>query len=108
MPIVSALLSLVLRQLGSLVRAILGWSVTALFGRLPTVKQTALAAILIVSLIWPVLVVGIFVPSVAAWAFAFVPLQKWWGVVPVRLLSFGLSVFLPLLVGYVTRRLAPS
>lgn len=108
MAIVSALLSLILRQLGTLIRAILGWSVTALFGRLPATKQTALAAVLLVSLVWPVLVVGIFFPSVAAWGFAFVPLQKWWGVVPVRILSITLSTIIPPIVGLVTRWLTPS
>ncbi len=105
--IISALFSLILRQLGSLVRAVLGWSVTALFGRLPTMQQTALAAMLLASLVWPVLVVGIFVPSVAAWGFAFVPLEKWWGIVPVRILSVALSALVPPVVGLVTFRLAP-
>ena len=75
MAILSALLSLVFRKLGDLVTAILGWSVTALFGRLPKTKQTALSVAILVSLVWPVLVVGIFFPQVTAIAFTFIPIK---------------------------------
>lgn len=107
MAIVSALIAWIGNRLGSLVQAILGWSVTALFGRLPSSKQTALAAALIASLVWPVLVVGVFVPAVSAWAIAFVPVHKWLGPGAVRWVTLGLAIVLPWLVGAVTRWVAP-
>lgn len=71
MALFSALLAWIGRQLSSVLRPVLGWSVTALFGRLSATKQTALSVALLLSLLWPVFVIGIFVPAVSAWAFAF-------------------------------------
>jgi hypothetical protein len=51
MALLTALLAFVGRQLNTVVQAILGWSVTALFGRLPSIKQTALSVALLVSLL---------------------------------------------------------
>ncbi len=108
MALITALVSFIGRQLSTIVQAILGWSVTALFGRLPSIKQSALAVALLLSLLWPIAVVGIFIPAVAAWAFAFLPLQKWFGPGPVRWATVGLAVIIPLAVGGVTRWVAPS
>lgn len=89
-------------------QAVLGWSVTALFGRLPSMKQTALSVALLMSLVWPLTIVGVFVPSVSAWAFAFVPLHKWLGARIVRWITLGLVLAIPLLVDAVTHWVAPS
>ncbi|HEY6463597.1 MAG TPA: phage holin family protein [Polyangiaceae bacterium] len=107
MAIVSALLAWIGNRLGSLVQAVLGWSVTALFGRLPSTKQTALAGALLLSLAWPVVVVGVFVPAVSAWGIAFVPVHKWVGAGLVRWITLGLAIVLPWVVGAVTRWVAP-
>src|SRR5579884_2539055 len=108
MALLSALIAWIGRSLGTLVRAVLGWSVTALFGRLPASKQTALAVALLASLLWPVLVVGVFIPAVSAWVLAFVPLQKWLGAAVVRWVTLGLAVALPWAVAGITRWVAPS
>jgi hypothetical protein len=107
MAIITALLAWIGNRMSSLVQAVLGWSVTALFGRLPSRKQNALSVALAVSLLWPLTVIGVFLPEVSAWAFAFVPLHKWVGAAPVRLVSLGLAIVLPLAVGAITRWVSP-
>ena len=107
MALLGALLSLLTKKLGDLVRAILGWSVTALFGQLPAAKQTALSVALLASLVWPLLVVGIFHPAVTAWAFAALPVHKWVGDRAVRIVTVALVVVVPPLIGLVTRWVAP-
>lgn len=106
--ILSALIAWLGRQLSNIVQAILGWSVTALFGRLPSTKQTALSVALLVSLLWPILVLGVVFPAVSAWALAMVPVHKWIGNAAVRWVSVALAVSLPWAIGGVTRWVAPS
>jgi uncharacterized membrane protein YqjE len=108
MALLGALLSFFSKKLGDLVRAVLGWSVTALFGQLSSAKQTALSAALLASLLWPLLVVGIFQPAVTAWALAALPVHKWIGDRWVRVITIALVVLVPPLVGLVTRWVAPS
>jgi hypothetical protein len=107
MALSTALFAYLGRQLSTLLQAVLGWSVTALFGRLPSMKQTALTVALLLSLLWPIAVVGVFVPAVSAWAFAFLPLQKWLGEGVVRWSTLGIAIVLPLITGTVTRWVAP-
>jgi len=103
MAILSALLSFISRQLSSLVRAVFGWSVTGLFGRMPGSRQTALSVALIISIVWPLLIVGIFIPAVAGWALAFLPLERWLGARVMRIVWLVLAVALPIAVGAITR-----
>ncbi len=106
MAIVSALLAWIGNRLSTLLQAVLGWSVTALFGRLPAAKQTGLSVALILSLLWPLTIAGIFVPPLAAWAFAFLPVHEWLGAAVVRWITVGLAVVMPLVVGGITRWVA--
>jgi hypothetical protein len=107
MAILSAILSLIARQLSNILQAIFGWSITALFGKLPSQKQTALSVALVLSIAWPVLVVGCFLPGVAAWALAFLPLHKWLSDTVMRLVWIGLALVVPLGVGAITRWVTP-
>lgn len=108
MAIISAIFSLISRKLGDLLQALFGWSITGLFGRLPSKKQTALSLALILSILWPLLVVGCFLPKVAAWAVAFLPLQQWLGKGLLRGLWITLAIVAPLLVGVIVSWVAPS
>jgi hypothetical protein len=108
MAILSVLFSLVARQLGNLAQAIFGWSVTALFGQLPSAKRTALSVAVLLSLVWPLLVVGLFVPAVAAWSIAAVPMHKWVGDRPIRIATMVLVFAIPIAVGLITRWVAPA
>ncbi|HEY8075928.1 MAG TPA: hypothetical protein VIF62_17495, partial [Labilithrix sp.] len=108
MAILSALLSLISQKLGSLVQAIFGWSVSALFGRLSGKKQIAVTVALVLSIAWPVFVVGLALPGVAAWFLAFMPLHKWLGDVALRIIWGALALFSPLAVGALVHWAAPS
>jgi hypothetical protein len=106
--IISALLSALVRRLGSLAQALFGWSVTALFGRLPRSKQIAVSVTLILSAAWPLLVIGTVFPAVAAWTLAFVPLHKWMSDNVLRLVWAALALVVPIIVGSLTRYAAET
>ena len=108
MPLVTALLSLLSRKMGSIIQAVFGWSVTGLFGRQSAPKQTALSIAMLLALAWPLLVVGVVAPKVAAWAIAFVPLHDWMGETALRVLWLVLALAAPLVVGAITRWVAPD
>src|SRR6185436_8580848 len=107
MAIISAILSLLSRKLGDLLQALFGWSIRGLFGRLPSRKETALSVVLILSLVWPLLVVGCFLPKVAAWMVAFIPLHEWISQEVLRVVWIVLAVLSPILVGVITSWVAP-
>ena len=106
--ILSLLLSFIGKKIGSIIQAIFGWSVTALFGRLPGIKQLAVSIALVVSIAWPVFVLGLFRPEVAGWALAFLPIERWTGPLALRITWGALAVLAPLVVGALTRYAAPS
>gem|GEM_PF-1148202 len=108
MAIISVLLSFIGKKIGSIVQAIFGWSVTALFGRLPPKKQLAVSIALLLSIAWPIFVVGLFFPSVAGWVLAFVPLEKWLGPVALRIIWGALAFVAPMLVGLLVQWAAPA
>lgn len=107
MAIFSAIFSLLSRKLGQLLRAIFGWAITGLFGRLPSAKQTGLSIALLLSIAWPLLVIGVPFPGVAAWAVSFVPLHEWMPEWALRLLWLGLALTVPLIVGAIVRWVSP-
>lgn len=104
----TALLQLLSRKLGDLAQAVFGWSVTALFGRQASSKGTALSVALALSVLWPLLVVGVFAPAAAAWLLAFIPLHRWMSDAALRVLWIALALAVPLIVGALTRWIAPS
>ncbi|MDB4935881.1 MAG: hypothetical protein JWP87_2853 [Labilithrix sp.] len=108
MAIISVLLSFIGKKIGSIIQAIFGWSVTALFGRLPGKKQLAVSIALLVSIAWPVFVIGLFFPFVAGWVLAFLPVEKWTGPTVMRIIWGALAFLAPLLVGGLTHWAAPS
>lgn len=108
MALISALLSALIRRLGSLVQALFGWSVTALFGKLPRTRQLAVSLTLVLSAAWPLLVIGTVFPAVAAWALAFLPLHKWANDNVLRLIWAALALLGPIAVGALTRYAAEA
>lgn len=108
MAIVSILLSFIGKKIGSIIQAIFGWSVTALFGRLSGKKQLAVSFALLLSIAWPVFVVGLFFPAVAGWVVAFLPLEKWIGPLAMRIVWGALALLAPMLVGALVHWVAPS
>lgn len=108
MALISLLLSFVGKKIGSIIQAIFGWSVTALFGRLSGKKQLAVSIALLFSIAWPIFVVGLFFPAVAGWVLAFLPVESWVGPTVMRIIWGSLAFVAPLLVGGLTHFAAPS
>lgn len=108
MAIFSVLLSFIGKKIGTIVQAIFGWSVTALFGRLPKKKQMAVTVALALSIAWPVFLLGLFLPGVSGWLLAILPLEKWLGATVLRIVWAALALFAPPLVGLLTHWAAPS
>lgn len=106
--IVSALLSFIGKKIGTIIQAIFGWSVTALFGRLPNKKQLAVTIALVLSIAWPIFLLGLFLPGVAGWLLATLPLQQWLGPTALRIVWASLAMFAPPIVGILTHYAAPA
>jgi hypothetical protein len=95
---VGALFAFVGRQLGRVLSLAFAWATTALFGRVPEDRQLFLSLMAGASLLWPVVLAGIAVPSVATFLLAFITLPGW--AEPfVRPAMLVLALLLPLAVG---------
>src|SRR6185312_15760616 len=66
MAILQALLTLIGRSAGKVLNAIFGWAVRALFGQTSSRQQTFLSAIVAAAVAWPILLLGLAAPKVAA------------------------------------------
>jgi uncharacterized membrane protein YqjE len=97
--ILQALLALITRSAGKILNAIFGWAVHALFGRTTARDQTLLSALVGAAVVWPLLVVGIAAPKIAALALAFVPIPH---AVPswiIRAVWITLALAVPIALG---------
>lgn len=95
---VGALFAFLGRQLGRVLSLAFAWATTALFGRVPQDRQLYLSLMAGASLLWPVILAGVAVPSVATFLLAFVALPDWTDRF-VRPAMLALAVLLPLAVG---------
>ena len=99
MALLQALLALITKSAGKILNAIFGWAVHALFGKTTARDQTLLSGLVGAAVAWPLLVIGIVAPKVAALVLAFVPLPH---AVPswiVRLVWTGLALLVPIALG---------
>ena len=101
------LLSFLARKANNIVQALFGWCITSLFGKLPRRAQTMVTGALILSIAWPIFVVGLFWPHVASWAIAFVPLHRWVGPNTMRIVWAVIALFSPLVVGTLVFEASP-
>ena len=84
MALLQAILALITKSAGKILNALFGWAVRALFGQTTAREQTFLSVVVAAAVAWPVLLVGIAAPKVAALLVAFVPIP-----IPSRPGSFG-------------------
>ena len=75
---------------------------------LGTTRRIGFWPALILSIVWPLLVLGCFLPAVAAWAVAFIPLHDWVGEETLRIVWIALAVAIPMIVGGLTAWIVPS
>jgi hypothetical protein len=107
MAILQALLALITKSAGKILNAIFGWAVRALFGQTSSTEQTFLSAIVAAAVAWPLLLVGIVLPKVAALSLAFVPIPHSVPSWTVRVVWLGLALLVPVAVGIAIATKAP-
>lgn len=107
MAILQAILTLISRSAGKVLNAIFGWAVRALFGQTSSREQTFLSAVVAAAVAWPILLVGLIAPKIAALVLAFVPIPHFIPAWAVRLVWLGLAILIPLAVGLAVAAKAP-
>ena len=107
MAIFQALLTLIGKSAGKVLNAIFGWAVRALFGQTSSREQTFLSAVVGAAVAWPLLLVGLVAPKIAALLLAFVPIPHWIPTWTIRLVWLGLALLVPLGVGLAVASKAP-
>jgi hypothetical protein len=101
---IGALFAFAGRQLGRLLSLAFNWATLILFGQVSKDKQLLLSIMALLSLIWPIALAGVALPSVATFLLGLVTVPAWienW----VRLGMLILALAAPLGVGYVGTRL---
>src|SRR5215813_6691747 len=99
MVIAQGLLALLSRSLGSILSVLFGWAVGALFGPTERREKIWLSGLVGAAAAWPLLVLGVIWPRVAAFALVFVPIPQWvptWGI---RVVWVALAVVVPFALG---------
>jgi hypothetical protein len=107
MAILQAILALIGKSAGKILNAIFGWAVRALFGQTSARQQTFLSALVGAAVAWPLLVVGVAFPRVAALLLAFVPIPHWIPSWTIRLVWLALVLIVPLALGLAIGAKAP-
>jgi hypothetical protein len=101
---IGALFAFVGRQFGRLLSLAFNWATLVLFGQVAKDKQLLLSLMALLSLVWPVAIAGVALPSVATVLFGLVTVPAWiesW----VRIGMLILALVAPLGVGFVASRL---
>jgi hypothetical protein len=103
-----ALLAFLRRSLGSVLRALFGWATLALFGEVREKERTFLTIVVAAAAVWPLLLVGTVFPRQAALLLAIVPVPKGTPESIVRGVWIGLTLLIPLGVGWALSRRSQS
>jgi hypothetical protein len=108
MAILQAILALITKSAGKILNAIFGWAVRALFGQTSARQQTFLSALVAAAVAWPLLLIGLVFPRIAALLLAFVPLPHWIPSWTIRLVWLALVLVVPLALGLAMGAKAPA
>jgi uncharacterized membrane protein YqjE len=107
MAILQALISFLGRSLRRVVNALFGWAVVALFGRRSPREHLVLTVVVAMAALWPLLLVGVAFPKVAALVLAFLPVFDEDATWPLRMIWIGLAVLVPAVVSIAMATKAP-
>ena len=99
MAIIQALFAFIARSLGRILTALFDWAVVALFGRTSGASHLRLSALVAAAAAWPLLVLGVFAPKLAAFLVAFVPLSNRVPDGIIRAIWIALAVAVPIVIG---------
>src|SRR5688572_25210644 len=107
MALLQAIISFISKSTGKILNAIFGWAVVALFGRSAPRQQTMLTILVAMAALWPLLLVGVAFPKLAAMVLAFVPVSDQFPTWIVRTVWILLAVAVPAAIGLVIAAKAP-
>ncbi len=99
MVLLQGLFAYVRRSASSIVKALFGWAVRALFGDVTKTEESVLSGVVGAAAIWPLLLVGVAFPKIAAAVLAFVPLSRNAPEWLVRTIWIVLAAIVPFAVG---------
>ncbi len=99
MAILQALVAFISRSFGKILSALFDWAVVVIFGHASGTEKVFLSALLAAAGAWPLLLLGVAAPKVAAFVLAFVPIPSWVPSSVVRWFWIGLALAVPLAVG---------
>ena len=108
MALLQALFALITKSAGRILNALFGWAVRALFGQTTAREQTFLSVVVAAAVAWPILLVGIVAPKIAALMIAFVPIPHAVPSWAVRLVWVGLALLIPFGVGIAVAFKSPA
>jgi hypothetical protein len=92
------------KSASKVVQAIFGWAVRALFGTPEESEKTLLSIVVGAAAVWPLLLVGIPFPKVAAFVIAFVPIPKSVSAGWIRGIWIAAALLVPIGVGIALAR----
>jgi hypothetical protein len=107
MALLQALLALISKSAGKILNALFGWAVRALFGQTTAREQTFLSVVVAAAVAWPILLIGIAAPKIAALLLAFVPIPHAVPTWAVRVVWVVLALIIPFAVGLSVAAKAP-
>src|SRR5580692_5294437 len=107
MALLQALLALISKSAGKILNALFGWAVRALFGQTSAREQTFLSVVVAAAVAWPILLLGIAAPKIAALLLAFVPIPHAVPTWAVRVVWVVLALIIPFAVGLSVAAKAP-
>lgn len=108
MVLIQALISWLTRSAGKVLNAVFGWSVVGLFGRSSPREQALLSGLIVGAAIWPLAILGVFAPRVAAFVVALVPMARSIPDSALRIAWIVLSLAIPAAVGVALAAKAPE
>ena len=107
MVLLQAIFGLVTKSAGKILNALFGWAVRALFGQTSAREQTYLSVVVGAAVAWPILLLGVVAPKVAALVLAFVPIPHRIPSSAIRLVWVALALIIPVAVGLAVAAKAP-
>lgn len=107
MVLLQGLISYLRRAATGLVRALFGWAVRSLFGHVTKKEETLLSVVVGAAALWPLLLLGVAFPKIAAAVLAFVPLPQTTPEGAVRAVWITLAALVPVAVGLAVTRRSP-
>ena len=107
MALLQALLALISKSAGKILNALFGWAVRALFGQTTAREQTFLSVVVAAAVAWPILLIGIAAPKIAALLLAFVPIPHAVPSFTVRIVWMASALVIPFAVGIAVATKAP-